>query len=75
MNKDPKDGLDGYDDAEASGEAAAARDEDLEAKEGEEEEEEDSFLPVGLAIFFILGLYCSCVTHPASILFSHSYDP
>ena len=48
MNKDPKDGLDGYDDAEASGEAAAARDEDLEAKEGEEEEE-DSFLPVGLA--------------------------
>jgi hypothetical protein len=52
MGKAKKGELDDYEEAgmEASGEAAA-RDEVADHLE----EDEDSFLPVGLAIFFILG--------------------
>jgi hypothetical protein len=54
MPKESVEAMDDYPEAEGRSSEAAGQHEDVEAKE-ENTEDENSFLPVGLAIFFILG--------------------
>ena len=54
MPKESVEAMDDYPEAEGRSGEAAGQHEDVEAKE-ENNEDENSFLPVGLAIFFILG--------------------